>query len=185
MDGIRERANFLKNAIFNRNVGAVTMSSKYVIKNVTQRLGKPLHTVIEYGPGDGVMTRALLLHLAPQGKLFVIESNPQFIKALHKIKDKRLHILQGKVQDLALDKIHGFCPADAVISSIPFSLLKKADRLKIVSDTHKILAPNGTFIIFHQYSRLMFRPLQERFSSVSVVFEPRNILPCFILDAKK
>jgi len=161
------------------------MSSKYLINRVLKHLVKPLNTVIEYGPGNGVMTKALLRHLSPQGKLLVIESDARFIKELNQIHDERLEIIQSRVQDLFLDQISIFCQADAIISSIPFYFLTPADRLKVISETHKTLAPGGNFILFHQYRLLTLRQLNKSFNSVSVTFEPRNIFPCFILDAKK
>lgn len=168
-----------------RDIGAVTMSSQYVVKNVVKRFSSPLKTVIEYGPGNGVMTRALLDALAPDGRLLVVESNAEFVKNLQLIGDARLTIFHGKVEDLGKASIKDFQAADAVISSIPFSFIKLLDRVSIVSDTHKILGPKGRFIVFHQYSWFMAKLLRRKFSSVSVSLEPRNIPPCFILEARK
>jgi len=185
MNGIRKRAYFLKSMVLDHEVGAVTMSSKHVIRDVLECLDAPLRTVVEYGPGEGVMTKALLERLPPNGRLLVVEPNVRFIETLRRIKDKRLEVLEGKVQDMTLEKLREFQGADAVVSSIPFSLLTPAERFSVVAVTHKLLAPGGSFIVFHQYSRLMVRPLKKYFRSVSVVFEPRNILPCFVLNAKK
>lgn len=182
-DDMRRRTHFLKNAVIDPNVGAATRSSKYVVRKILERLPKPLHNVIEYGAGDGVVTKALLQELAPKGKLLAIESNVRFVQALRQINDERLEVLHGKAEDL-LPKQISF-QADAVISSIPCFFLTPEDRLAIVAHTYKMLAPGGNFIIFHQYRRLMLKPLNEYFTSVSVLFEPRNIFPCFILDARK
>lgn len=185
MDTLVARFNFLKNMMEDPHVAALTMSSKYVVGNVLERLPGSLHTVLEYGPGNGVMTKALLSRLPPEGKLIAIESNKRFIKTLEDIGDERLTIHEGKVEHVISQKIPDIKGINAVVSSIPFSHLKPADRLRVVSATESILTPGGDFIIFHQYSRLMLEPLQRYFRSVSVSFEPRNVFPCFILHAKK
>lgn len=182
-DDIRRRTHFLKNAINDPNIGAATRSSEYMTRKVLERLTKPLHNVIEYGAGDGIVTKALLQELAPEGKLLAIESNARFIQTLRQINDERLEVLHGKVEDLLPEQI--FFQADAVISSIPCFFLTPEDRLAIVAHTYKILVPGGNFIVFHQYRRLMLEPLNKYFTSVSVLFVPLNILPCFILDARK
>jgi len=182
---IRKRINFLKSTASLREVGALTMSSRYVVRHVLKHLSRPLNTIIEYGPGNGVMTKALLEWLSPQGKLLVVESNTKFAKALNQLNDDRLRVLHGKAQSLTSAPIREFSRADAVLSSIPFTFLTPADRLRVVSNAHKMLAPGGTFIIFHQYTPFMFYPLHKMFRSVAIEFEPRNIFPCFILIAKK
>src|SRR3989344_6403005 len=176
---LRKRAKFFKNAILDRNVGAVSKSSKYVINNVLKRLKQPLQIVIEFGPGDGPMTKALLKRLSPDGKLLVIESNVKFVEELRKIDDERLHIVEGNVQDIISKDIYGFEKVDLVVSSIPFSFLKPSERINIVKITNKLLISGGSFIIFHQYSRLMAKTLRQVFGSVSVILEPRNFPPCF------
>jgi phospholipid N-methyltransferase len=185
MNEIRERALFIKNAFFDREIGAMTMSSQYVVKRVITRLPKPLLRVVEYGSGNGVMTRALLEHLSPDGTLVAIESNPLFVDELRRINDKRLEVISGKVQDVLRVESARLLGVDAVVSSIPFSFLTADERRVVVSDTHALLASGGSFIIFHQYSWLMAEVLAEKFADTFTIFEPRNVLPCFIIDARK
>jgi phospholipid N-methyltransferase len=185
MNEIYERAAFLKNAIFDREIGAMTMSSQYVVRRVIKRLPQPLMRVVEYGSGNGVMTRALLDHLSPDGTLVAIESNPLFVAELRRINDKRLTVISGKVQDALRVDGARLLGADAIVSSIPFSFLTPDERNAVVSDTHTLLAAGGSFIIFHQYSWLMAEVLAAKFAETYTIFEPRNILPCFILDARK
>ncbi len=177
--------HFLKNAVRDRKVGAVARSSRYVVKNVLDRIAEPLHVVIEYGPGDGVMTREILKKLSSESRFFVVESNLSFVGTLRQIKDERLQVIEGEVQHLSSENMEKFSGADLVLSSIPFSMLKPADRLKVVSEVHKLLRPGGRFIVFNQYSYLMLKPLKKSFHMVSTSFEPRNIPPCFIFEAKK
>lgn len=186
MATFREQAHFLKNAIFDPKVAALTISSPYMVNRVLKHITKPLDLIIEYGPGQGIMTRALLSHLSPCGKFIVIESNKEFVETLRRIRDSRIEIIEGNVQDvIPVLKECGIFDVDLVVSSIPFSFIKSSDRTKIVKDTYDFLAPKGSFIIFHQYTPLMYKPLKQLFAYVTLAFEPRNILPCFIIQAKK
>ncbi len=181
-----ERISFLKKALGSgTEVGAVTMSSKHVVEDVLRIMPKSFSTVVEYGSGDGVMTRALLEKLPHDGKMLAIESNEGFVVELQKMGDVRLKVMHNLVQDIGAEDMGSYSPADVVVSSIPFSFLSLDERLRVVSEAHSLLAPGGLFIVFHQYSWLMQKPIQSIFGSVSTQFEARNMPPCFILWAQK
>ena len=184
---MRKRLHFLRTAISDRHVGAVTSSSKYVVKRTLKNLERrKLKRVVEYGPGNGVMTKELLKRLPSDGRLLAVELNKNFVNVLNKISDQRLRVILGKIQDIAPNlKKYNISRVDAVVSSIPFSLLSGAERDRVTRDTFNSLAPGGSFTIFHQYSRLMRTHLEDYFKTVKVSFEPRNILPCFIIHAQK
>lgn len=156
-----------------------------MIRRTLKHLPLPLNTVIEYGPGNGVMTKVLLKRLSPNGKFLAVESNAMFAKTLTQFNDPRLHILHGNAQHLTAKIMREFSNADAILSSIPFTFLTSVDRFKIVSDAHSMLASSGTFNIFHQYTPLMVHPLRKIFRSVKIKYEMRNVFPCFILIAEK
>src|SRR4051812_21638352 len=177
---------FLKTAISDVNVAAVANSSKYVVTSVMKQLPDSIQSVMEYGPGDGVATRALLKRLPANGKLLAIESNPEFVSGLKEIDDPRFQVVHGNVRDIGcIMREHRFESLDAIISSIPFSFLAAEERDEIVVKTHDALSPNGAFVVFHQYSTLMLKPLRASFNSVTMSFEVRNIFPCFIFCARK
>ena len=146
---------------------------------------EPMNRVIEYGPGDGVMTKELLIIMPKNGQLLAIETNPKFLGMLRLIDDPRLQVIDGKAQNISKSLLTGAGSYDLIISSIPFSMIKFADREKIVRNTHDLLTKTGRFIIFHQYSPLMLRLMKKYFRSVSISFEPRNVMPCFMIHAQK
>lgn len=184
---MEEDVKFLKNAIVGKKVGAIARSSKYVVRSVLNNIRDlDLVNVIEYGPGDGVMTLSLLKILPQNAKFLVVESDPIFVEMLKKIKDSRLIVVHGKMQDapLILHR-YGFDKVDLVLSSIPFSMIDKHEREFVVKDTYEILKPGGKFIVFHQYSTLMTKPLEKFFKKIDTIFEPRNVFPCFIISSTK
>lgn len=178
--------HFLKTAMSDRKVGALTMSSRFVIKNVLKHVPNTLRTIIEYGPGNGVLTRALLKRMSPKGKFFAIETNAQFIKTLRGIGDPRLEIIHGNAHDAAVPVAKdNHWQVDLVVSSIPVWSMDSADRFKMVRTIYDMLAPDGSFIAFHQYQPFLFAPMKKIFGAATLKFELRNIPPCFILHTKK
>lgn len=178
------RFNFLKTALTDYKVGAVAKSSKYVVRRVLKRIKGPLDLIVEYGPGEGVMTRALLSKLSPAGQLVAVETNIKFVKMIGAMPDPRVTVIHGTAEQ-AGHTLKNLPKVDLIISSIPFSFLSPAQREKIVSDADDFLAPGGSLIIFHQYSLLMLKTVKKYFKDSSVLFEPRNLPPCFIIVARK
>ena len=186
MEQLRKRINFLKTFVRDRNVGALTITSRFVIQEVLKYIPVSVRTIVECGPGEGVVTRALLKRLAPEGVCLAIETNKEFVSLLHeRIHDPRLQIVHGYAQDMITHAdTHDIGSVDLIVASIPFSFLMPSDRLRIVGDAHKLLAPKGKLIIFN-YTPLMSRPMKEVFGNASISFELRNFFPYFIMIAEK
>jgi len=182
---LQEKMFFLSQSFSGKKVGALAESSHYVINRVIKLINKPLDSVVEYGAGTGVMTKALLQKLSPNGKLIAIESNPEFVEILRQIKDDRLQVIEGLIQDQPLEESQGFSNVDLVVSSIPFSYLTTKEKQSVILNTKKILSSDGDLILFHQYRIATFLKLRKNFNDVSIFFEPRNVFPSFIFHAKK
>jgi phospholipid N-methyltransferase len=188
LENMQDQLNFLKVALKDHRIGAMTRSSKYVVSAVMRHLDKlTLNHVIEYGPGDGVITHKILERLSVGGKLDVIETNLKFIKELQTINDTRLKIIKGTAQEVTTTLMQNSqSSVDAIISSIPFSMLEAADRERLVRNTLHLLKPSGRFIVF-QYSPMLLTLLNKYFSKthVKTEFELRNVPPNFIMTAWK
>lgn len=185
MQRIRERINFLKVFTMDKNVGAVAASSRFLVKNVVKHIPKGAKTIVECGPGEGVLTRALLKRLPHDGMLLAIESNKEFIAILQHIRNPRLIIAEGKAQDVVnYVKSYSLGRVDFAVASIPFSFITPIERTQIVRDIHTVLRKDGVFVIFN-YSPLMYRTMKKIFGNASIGFELRNILPCSIIVARK
>lgn len=185
MQRIRERINFLKVFTTDKHVGAVAASSRFVVEGVIKHVPQGIKTVVECGPGEGVLTRALLAQLPQDGTLLAIESNKEFIGILQDIHDPRFKITEGKAQDVADHvKNHHLTLIDFAVASIPFSFITPSERTRIVRDIHGVLREHGVFVIFN-YSPLMYRTMKKIFGNASIGFEFRNILPCTIMVAQK
>lgn len=167
-----------------KGVGALTPSSKYTIQKALSQTPSDLNYVLEYGPGDGVITRELLKRLSPDGRLLALETNGEFVEKLNGIPDARLLVVEGKAQEAHRHAKQQNIPAfDLVISGIPFTYFSPDERAELVSRTSELLRPGGVFLVY-QYSPLMLPYLKREFD-VKTVYEPRNFLPYFIMRAEK
>src|ERR1700682_476632 len=72
-------------------------SSRYLANALTRPIDfRHARTVVELGPGTGAVTKEILKHLRPDGKLFAIDINPIFIAHLRATcDDPRLVLLRG------------------------------------------------------------------------------------------
>lgn len=176
--------SFLKVAVRDFRVGAVMPSSRWAVREILDRVPDRLSAVLEYGPGDGVITKRLLDRLDSAGRMLVIEANPTFAAGLAKIADQRFSLVHGDAT-VAADyaREHGLASFDLVISGIPFSMLPDKTRKDVVDMTWSLLRPGGTFLVY-QTSPLMVPYLKRRFA-VKTSFELRNIPPYFIMQAIK
>ena len=178
-------SNFMKNP---GQVAAVAPSSKYVIKAVLENIdfGKAKN-IVEYGPGTGPVTKALLEQMEEDSSLICIEPNANFYSFLGKsINDPRLKLINDVAEniDFHLNKL-AVRNVDYILSGIPFSLVKKEAKISILRKTLDALGKNGKFIVYQQYNWHMEKHLKKYFSNVSKQMEFRNLPPTFIFVCKK
>ncbi len=176
--------NYIKNFFRDKNVASVTPSSKFTVNQVIRRVvtDRPV-TVIEYGPGDGVITKPLLKAIHKESTLIVIETNEDFINQLNQIDDPRLKVYRDtaeKVDEIATNE--HIPKADHIISGIPFSFLEPDVREELLTKTLDLLGEDGTFIAY-QTSKHLKPFLEKTFSDVKLETEYRNIPPMCIYEA--
>ena len=152
------------------SVGSVIPTSGVAIRALLNPIDwSGVKCVVEYGPGTGCFTRALLSRLGPDARLIAIDTNPVFIAYLGQaISDPRLILVDGSAADVEeILASHGFDHADYVISGLPFSCLPRSIADGIMDATARAIRPGGAFLIY-QYS-LFVRPfLLKRFGKVDV-----------------
>ncbi len=168
-----------------RNVASLFPSSPFAVRSILKAFPESTHTVIEYGPGTGIVTREILRRLPPIGKVVALELNSRFFPLLESFGDPRLELQEGNVFDL-LPPLQTTLAGrvDVVVSGIPFTVLSKQERERLMAQTHSLIRPGGRFVVY-QNSRLILPLLRKHFGVVRVKFEPRNILPYFIMAAER
>jgi phospholipid N-methyltransferase len=167
---------FFKNPVM---VGAVASSSQKLVRKMLDRVDfANCKLFVEYGPGVGTFTRPILERLAPDGKLVVIDTNPDFIAYLRAtIDDPRFSAVLGSAADVK--KIigdHGFEQADYIASGLPFSTLPTGVGDQIAKATHDVLRPGGAFLVY-QYNPNVLNFLSPHWPRIDHDMEWWNIPP--------
>lgn len=170
-------------------VGAPAPSSHYIIERIISGFPPNPELVIEYGPGSGVITEEILKILPENGKLIVIEIKDEFVSQLKKINDPRLSVIAGDVFTVLKDvsrfgifneSVH------AIISGIPFLVWPENQKARdyIFRRSSELLRQGGTFS-FYQSSPFLSPELKKYFRKIRKEFEPRNLMPYFVVTAEK
>jgi len=162
-----------------RMLGSIIPSSRFLIRRLLRETDwRKVRTAVEYGPGVGTITRAVLDRLGPDARLVVIEMNPDFVSYLREsIPDPRLHVVEGSAADVerVLADL-GVETAELAISGIPMSTLPPGVREAVLDATRRVLTPGGQFLVY-QFSPTVGTHLERVFASVRRSFEPLNVLP--------
>jgi phospholipid N-methyltransferase len=135
-------------------VGAIASSSQRLVRHMLSPVDwDNCKLFVEYGPGVGTFTRPILERLAPDAKLIVIDTNPDFIRYLkHTIDDPRFIAINDSAADIKrIIADHGFEHADYIASGLPFSTLPAGVGDAIAHATHDILRKDGAFLVY-QYN---------------------------------
>jgi phospholipid N-methyltransferase len=176
-------------ALFARNffkypsmLGSIVPSSPFLVKDIMAQIDwDRARVLVEFGPGVGTITRKALKRMRHDALLVVIELNADFVQYLQStILDPRLRVVHGSAADVRrILAEQGLAPADYIISSLPYSLLREDLRREIVSESRNALKSQGSLLVF-QYNRTLLPYLKSSFSSVRLGFQLFNILPALI-----
>jgi phospholipid N-methyltransferase len=176
--------NFLRHPL---SVGTVAPSSSFLVRRVVDQVDwSRARVVVEYGPGLGTISSALLERLRHDAHLLLIETNAEFVECLQEqFRDHRVAVECGSAADVSeLLASHGLPPADVIVSGIPFSTLPAAVRERVLEQTVSSLQDDGQFVVY-QYSRAVLRHLDGRFRVARQSTEWRNTWPAQVFDCRK
>ena len=163
-------------------VGAIVPSSQRTIRRVLSPVDwDRCQVFVEYGPGVGTFCQPVLDRLRRDGKLIVIDTNPDFIAYLKAtIRDSRFSAVHGSAADVeAIVAAHGFDHADYVLSGLPFTTLPPGVGPAIMAATRNVLRPGWAFCVY-QYTARARTLMSEYFPRIDKGFEPINVPPCVI-----
>jgi phospholipid N-methyltransferase len=168
-----------------RSVGSVVPTSRAAIRALLAPIDwDAARVIVEYGPGTGVFTNALLDRLHPDARLVAIDTNPLFIAWLGRsLHDPRLILVEGSAADVeAILAAHGLGSADYVVSGLPFSTVPRAVAEAIMDATARAIRPGGAFLIY-QYSLFVLPMLRARFARVDLGRAWRCVPPARLFRA--
>ncbi len=166
-------------------LGSVVPSSRFLVERLLRQVDWPSSRVlVEYGPGVGTFTGEILRRMRSDAKLVAIEASEEFVRDLRGgYTDPRLEVVHGSAAEVrdVLGTL-GLDAADAIISGIPLSTLRRQQREKILWESKLALRPGGRFLVY-QFSGKVGADLERIFGEVRRDMEPLNILPAKIFSA--
>jgi phospholipid N-methyltransferase len=184
---------YIKNFFGDPNVASVAPTSAAGVARVLDKMQfGPSQVFVEYGPGGGVFTKALLERMTADSKIIAIEQNQNFVNALRKeFSDPRLEIIQGSAENvLPYLEERGLNGADYILSGIPFSLFPVDLKDRILRNTRSALKTDGRFFVYQFLISLsgpkndISRKLREHLEIVCSEVEMRCIPPLRIYESK-
>lgn len=188
-------------------IGAVAPSSPYLAERMLEGLnvGKA-SVIVEYGPGTGAFTRAILAHISPQHtKFFAIEINLPLVETFRK-RFPGLKIKHGSVTDVErFCREEGVLPpnphqpagaaggVDLIISGLPWASFPESLQREALAAAVRVLSPGGKLITFGYHVGLLlpagqrfYRMLPEYFARVERSAPVwRNVPPAFVVRCVK
>ncbi|WP_019852840.1 class I SAM-dependent methyltransferase [Actinopolyspora mortivallis] len=183
---LAEYRRFFATALRNpTTVGAATPTSKAVARTVARFLpttGSP--TVVELGPGTGSLSDEIHTRLPATGRHVGIELNEDLVRHL-RARIPGMESVHADARELrhTLTRL-GVDSADAIVSSIPWSLLAADVQRDILDQCRRVLTPEGRFTALaclpmqHSPGGKRFRAeLHSTFAEVGTRIVWRNLPP--------
>jgi len=169
-----------------REVGSVVPSSRFLEQRIIKLAGvASATTIVEFGPGTGGTTRAILRAMPRDARLLSLEINPTFHTLLARIDDPRFVVHLGSAEMLGTVLQQYDLPApQAIISGIPFSTMSRAVACRILDAITRTLAPGGRFVAY-QVRDSVGRLCSPYLGTARVELELRNIPPVRVFQWQK
>lgn len=106
--------------------------------------GRPA-TVVELGPGTGPVSRAIRARLAPGSRHIAVEVNTAMVDHLRRVHPW-LDVVEGDANELGnLLRTAGVTHADALVSTLPWSLFDAPKQRRILTQVRRMITPGGAF----------------------------------------
>src|SRR5262249_51490685 len=106
---------------------SITPSSRFLARTIVENLNlRAPDTVLEYGPGTGVLTEFVLRELRPGAKFAAIELNPRFAD-IFRTRYPFVTLFQDSVSNVeGICKSAGIRSVDCIVSGLPWALFPRS-----------------------------------------------------------
>jgi len=186
LSGFRFAVEFLRNPL---KTGAVAASSPALINALVNQVDfERSRSIVELGPGTGVITEALVKEIKGDTHFFALELNPTFAEQTRNrcpgttVEVGCATTLAKRLQAFGIDQ------CDCVVSALPWTLFDGETQDSLLGSIRESLSDTGSFV-FYTYRGTGFMPaairlrryLKKHFSSVQHVSTAwRNLPPAAV-----
>lgn len=187
---IGEQFRFFRNFVRHpMQVGSLIPSSRHLAKVMVESVDwSKAKAVLEYGPGTGVFTEAILAQKTADCQFAAIERSPDFVRAVQQ-RCPTARVFEDSIENVeAICKQEGIESVDAVLSGIPWAIFPEVMQKSLLEPMLRVLKPGGHFATFTYVQSAASPPgirfrklLNEYFTDVqrsSIVW--RNFPPAFV-----
>lgn len=160
----REYGKFISEFVCHpKAIGAVAPSSQQLARHLMRSIDwGDTTTLVEYGPGTGAITRAIVSQLQPDMKFLAIEINKRFAEILQD-RFPESHICEGSVEQVRDHCLrHDIQSVDVILSGLPWTTFSDSRQTAYLDATMQVLRQGGQFITFG-YLQAMLLPGSRRF----------------------
>ncbi len=170
-------------------VGAIAPSSPALVRIMVDWFDwDNARSVVEYGPGTGVFTEAIVEALHPDAKFFAIERSGELAQRTRQ-RCPSATVYEDSVSNVAeLCRQSGVDKVDAIVCGLPWASFPQSLQDEIMNAMFDVLKPGGQFATFAYWQGVAL-PAGRRFSkrlrsSFSTVQRSktawRNLPPAFV-----
>ena len=190
-----DHATFLRNFLRHpTQVGAIAPSSPSLVRTMVDWFDwDSARNVVEFGPGTGVFTEAIVDRLHPDATFFAIERSAELVAAT-RARCPGVTVYEDSVTNVReLCRQESVGQVDAVVCGLPWASFSEPLQNEIMESTLHVLAPDGQFATFAYWQgvvlpagRRFSRKLRESFSEVKRSPTAwRNLPPAFVYRCVK
>ena len=146
--------------------GSVTPSSDDLAKAMLEGLDlENARAVLEYGPGNGIITDHITQRVSRDTKLAAIEINPR-MAALFKQRHPGVLLFEDSVANARMICDYaGFDSVDCIISGLPWATFPEVMQVKFLEEMMRVLRLGGDFVTF-TYLHSLALPMSKRFANL-------------------
>ncbi|MGI9472484.1 MAG: class I SAM-dependent methyltransferase [Rubripirellula sp.] len=190
-----ETTTFLKNFVRHPNqVGAIAPSSPGLVNAMVDWFDwEHIRNAVEFGPGTGVFTEAVVERLHPDAKFFAIERSADMVAATRE-RCPTVTVYEDSVTNVAeLCERESIGQVDAIICGLPWASFPESLQAEIMETMLAVMAPDGKFATFAYWQGVILpagirfkRRLQDTFSSVERSHTVwKNLPPAFVYRCQR
>lgn len=179
----------------NKSTGAIAPSGRQLAEAVTDmaRVGQS-KVIVEYGPGTGVFTEAILAKKQRDAYFIALEVNEEFVKVTRERCPGVLVYHDGAQNARKYLQEAGYDGCDTIVSGLPWTRFDDALQDEILESTYEVLNPGGRFVTF-AYAVSPYVPSGRKFFKEKLVKRFgevkrsehiwKNFPPCVVFIAEK
>ena len=174
--------------------GAILPSSDKLCNMMVDLAGvSEASTIIEYGPGTGVITERVMNKKSPESLFFAMEINDKFVEAT-KMRCPDAIVYQDSALNAGIHlEMHGKSGCDIILSSLPWLTFDAELQQSLLDSIYKLLNPGGKFLTYAYVPGLIFPAAWRLKNKIVTTFDSvtksrvvwSNVPPAFIYIAEK